>query len=33
MDMTTVAIILGCITFLLPLVVIVMDDGNWDRKK
>jgi hypothetical protein len=33
MDMTAVAIIMACITFVLPLVVILADDRNWQRKK
>jgi len=30
---TTAVIILACIAFVVPLVIIVADDGNWDRKK
>jgi hypothetical protein len=29
----TVVIILACIAFVIPLVIIVADDGNWERKK
>jgi len=32
MDMTVV-IIMACIAFVVPLVVILGDDANWDRKK
>jgi hypothetical protein len=33
MDMTVTAIIMVCIAFVAPLVIIVADDANWDRKK
>ena len=33
MDMGTVVIIMVCIGFVIPLVVIVADDANWERKK
>ena len=33
MDMTAVAIIMFVIAFVVPLVTILGDDANWERKK